>query len=145
MFLDIEELNVNTQNENQKQNENQNDLFLDIEELNVNTNTQNSPDIECLKEVDITSNLENSLETITLINRKLAYQEKYKKAREKVKDAKKKSVLAYLELKNIKKRYMLDDLDEYDLDEDDLDDLDENDLDEDDLDEDDLDDLDEDL
>ena len=42
------------------------------------------------------------------------YYEIYQKAREKAKEAKKNAVLAYLEMKNIKKTYMLDDIDESD-------------------------------
>jgi len=38
----------------------------------------------------------------------------YKAAREKAKNAKKEAVLAYLEAKNIKKTYMLDDIDSSD-------------------------------
>jgi len=37
-----------------------------------------------------------------------------KKAREKAKEAKKEAILAFLEAKNIKKTYMLDDIDESD-------------------------------
>ena len=42
------------------------------------------------------------------------YYEIYKKAREKAKEAKKNAVVAYLEMKNIKKTYMLNDIDESD-------------------------------
>ena len=38
----------------------------------------------------------------------------YQKARERAKEAKKNAILAYLEMKNIKKTYMLDDIDESD-------------------------------
>ena len=65
-----------------------------------------------LKEMDFT--LENNLETITLKKPNQVYYEIYKKAREKAKEAKKHAILAYLEMKNIKKTYMLDDIDESD-------------------------------
>jgi rRNA-processing protein FCF1 len=65
-----------------------------------------------LKEVDFT--LENNLETITLKKPNIVYYELYQKAREKAKEAKKSAVIAYLEMKNIKKTYMLDDIDESD-------------------------------
>ena len=42
------------------------------------------------------------------------FYEIYQKAREKAKEAKKNAILAYLEMKNIKKTYMLDDIDESD-------------------------------
>jgi hypothetical protein len=86
-------------------------ISLDIEDLNdpeevLNTNT--------LTEIDISSGLENGLESITLKKPNQVYYEIYKKAREKAKAAKKEAMLAYLEVKNIKKTYMLDDIDESD-------------------------------
>ena len=80
-------------------------IILDIEEL-----TKEDPNI--LKEVDFT--LENNLETITLKKPNQVYYEIYQKAREKAKEAKKGAIVAYLEMKNIKKTYMLDDIDESD-------------------------------
>ena len=62
----------------------------------------------------MSSTLDNSLETIQLKKPNQVYYEIYKKAREKAKDAKKNAILAYLEMKNIKKTYMLDDIDESD-------------------------------
>lgn len=67
-----------------------------------------------LKEVDLSSALDNSLEAIQLKKPNQVYYEIYQKAREKAKEAKKNAVLAYLEMKNIKKTYMLDDIDESD-------------------------------
>ena len=42
------------------------------------------------------------------------YYQIYQKAREKAKEAKKNAIVAYLEMKNIKKTYMLDDIDSSD-------------------------------
>ena len=56
-----------------------------------------------LKEVDFT--LENNLETITLKKPNQVYYEIYQKAREKAKIAKKGAIVAFLEMKNIKKTY----------------------------------------
>jgi hypothetical protein len=84
-------------------------IVLDIEEL---TTPKDDPTI--LKEVDIFSTLENNLETMTLKKPNQVYYEIYKKAREKAKEAKKTAIVAYLEMKNIKKTYMLDDIDESD-------------------------------
>ena len=67
-----------------------------------------------LKEVDLESTLDNSLETIQLKKPNQVYYEIYQKAREKAKEAKKNAIVAYLEMKNIKKTYMLDDIDESD-------------------------------
>jgi hypothetical protein len=82
-------------------------IVLDIEEL-----VKEPEDPTMLKEMDFT--LENNLETITLKKPNQVYYEIYKKAREKAKEAKKTAILAYLEMKNIKKTYMLDDIDESD-------------------------------
>ena len=68
-----------------------------------------------LKEIIINPNLD-SLETITLKKPNQVYYEIYKEARKKAKIAKKSAIVAFLEAKNIKKTYMLDDLDESDSD-----------------------------
>jgi hypothetical protein len=110
---DITDLNLDNNSEN---------IVLDIEDLSVEPVIKEDPNV--LKEFDLSSsNLENNLESITLKKPNQVYYEIYKKAREKAKEAKKEAILAFLEAKNIKKTYMLDDLDESD---DDLDDLDEN-------------------
>jgi len=99
---DITDLNLDNDSEN---------IFLDIEDLSVETTVKEDPNI--LKEFDLSSsNLENNLESITLKKPNQVYYEIYKKAREKAKEAKKEAILAFLEAKNIKKTYMLDDIDE---------------------------------
>ena len=71
-----------------------------------------------LKEVDLNFTLEDdNLEifendTITLKKPNEVYYELYKAARVKAKLAKKNAIIAYLEAKNIKKTYMIDNLDE---------------------------------
>jgi hypothetical protein len=87
-------------------------IVLDIEELEPVEEKKEDPNI--LKEVDLSSTIENSLETITLKKPNQVYYEIYQKAREKAKEAKKNAIVAYLEMKNIKKTYMLDDIDESD-------------------------------
>ena len=82
---------------------------VDIDSL---LDTQND-----LKEIIINPNLD-SLETITLKKPNQVYYEIYKEARKKAKIAKKTAIVAFLEAKNIKKTYMLDDLDESDSDSD---------------------------
>jgi hypothetical protein len=66
-----------------------------------------------LTEVNIDSDLDN-LETITLKKPNQVYYEIYKAAREKAKKAKKDAIQAFLEAKNIKKTYMLDEIDDSD-------------------------------
>ena len=58
--------------------------------------------------------LENSLETMQLKKPNQVYFELYKEARKKAKEAKRCAILAYLEAKNIKKTYMLDNLNDSD-------------------------------
>jgi hypothetical protein len=102
------------------ENMNDNNLFeleeanieLDVEDLEPKEEIQEDPTV--LKEVDLSSTLDNSLETMQLKKPTQVYYEIYQKAREKAKDAKKNAILAYLEMKNIKKTYMLDDIDESD-------------------------------
>jgi hypothetical protein len=84
-------------------------IQLDFEDI--------SPDVEVLekeelKEFDPAVNLEKDSESITLKKPNQVYHEIYQKAREKAKSAKKMAIQAYLELKNIKKTYMLDDMED---------------------------------
>jgi hypothetical protein len=90
-------------------------IFLEIEDLTAEP--IKTEDSNVLKEVDLSSSLENNLESITLKKPNQVYYEIYKKAREKAKEAKKEAILAFLEAKNIKKTYMLDDIDESEDDE----------------------------
>ena len=85
-----------------------NNIQLDFEDLNK----EEVKDLDELKEVDLSKDLETSLETITLKKPNQVYYEIYKAAREKAKEAKKAAAIAYLEAKNIKKTYMLDDIDD---------------------------------
>ena len=93
----------------------------DIEEIVKDEQVKDDPvkdDPNILKEIDFA--LENNLESITLKKPNQVYYEIYQKAREKAKEAKKNAVLAFLEMKNIKKTYLLNDIDESDSDFDDF-------------------------
>lgn len=70
-----------------------------------------------LKEFELTSP-NNDLDIMTLKKPNQVYYKIYKAARDKAKQAKKEAVLAFLEAKNIKKTYMLDDIEESDTDDD---------------------------
>ena len=80
------------------------DLDLDFEDLDEMVNH----DPNELKEVTISANLENTLESIQLKKPNQVYFELYVEARKRAKDAKKNAIIAYLEVKNIKKTYMID-------------------------------------
>jgi hypothetical protein len=87
----------------------------------------NSLDLN-LTEVNLDSDLDD-LETITLKKPNQVYYEIYKTARKKAKDAKRTAIMAFLEAKNIKKTYMLDDLDDSEDSDMDIEDMSEEDLD----------------
>jgi hypothetical protein len=97
------------QEENKYQQEQQNDeqnkdIIIDLDEKEENLE---------IVPIELSFDKEN-LETITLKKPNQVYYELYKEAREKAKRAKKEAVLAYLEAKNIKKAYMLEDIDSSD-------------------------------
>jgi len=68
-----------------------------------------------LKEFQIS--IEPTMDPITLKKPNEVYYDLYKQARKKAKEAKKTALIAYLEAKNIKKTYMLENLDDSDDDE----------------------------
>ena len=96
--------------EDEKQEEN---ITLDLEFEDLNEDIEENSDE--LKEIDkIDLPLENSLEAIQLKKPNQVYFELYKEARKKAKEAKKNAILAYLEAKNIKKTYMIENMDDSD-------------------------------
>jgi hypothetical protein len=88
-------------------------IDLEIEELNNDTLQENMNEIKEIEDLEM--NLDN-LEPIKLKKPNEVYFELYKEARNKAKLAKKNAILAYLEVKNIKKTFMLDDLNDSDSD-----------------------------
>jgi hypothetical protein len=108
------DLNLNS-NSNSKSSDN--NIVLDIEDLSDVPITEDS---NILKEFDLSTSLGNDLESFTLKKPNQVYYDIYRTAREKAKNAKKEAILAFLEAKNIKKTYMLDDMDESDDEADDL-------------------------
>lgn len=107
----LDNISTNVLENTNKQDQVEEVISLDIEDLNPH---QEKEDTNVLKEVDLASNLDSSLETITLKKHNQVYYEIYQKAREKAKAAKEAAINAYLELKQIKKTYMIDDIDESD-------------------------------
>jgi hypothetical protein len=82
------------------------DLLEDIEENNDDLKEINNNDL----------NLDKNDLSITLKKPNQVYFELYKEARNKAKQAKKNAILAYLEAKNIKKTYMLENINDSDSD-----------------------------
>lgn len=86
------------------------------EPLNINldiVDLDTSEKEEEFKEVEFNVNDKN-LETIKLKNPNEVYLQIYKAAKQKAKEAKKTAILAYLEAKNIKRSYMLEDTNDSD-------------------------------
>ncbi len=71
-------------------------------------------ELNTLKEFDLSLTLEKNSEPIMLKKPNQVYYEIYEKAREKAKEAKRNAIQAYLDMKNIKKTYMLNDINESD-------------------------------
>jgi hypothetical protein len=94
--------------ENENLNDNQ-EITLDFEELD------NYNNVDYLKELNNTDlKLESTLESIQLKKPNQVYYDLYKEARKKAKLAKKNAIIAYLEAKNIKKTYLVENLDDSD-------------------------------
>jgi rRNA-processing protein FCF1 len=73
--------------------------------------------LDDLKEINNNDlNLEKNDLSITLKKPNQVYFELYKEARNKAKQAKKSAILAYLEAKNIKKTYMIENINDSDSD-----------------------------
>ena len=85
-----------------------------IHDIRIDTDVYTDND-ELTEINDINLNID-TLEPIKLKKPNEFYYEIYKKAKEKAKQAKKEMMIAYLEAKNIKKTYMLDDLEDSDSD-----------------------------
>uniref|UniRef100_A0A6C0ARQ7 Uncharacterized protein n=1 Tax=viral metagenome TaxID=1070528 RepID=A0A6C0ARQ7_9ZZZZ len=88
-------------------------ISLEFEDLNDNIEENNDDDLKEMDGFDLS--LEN-LEKMQLKKPNQVYFELYKEARSKAKQAKKSAILAYLEAKNIKKTYMLENLNDSDSD-----------------------------
>jgi len=109
----LETLDIINESESEKKNADENiSLELDFEDLDE-TIEENPND---LSEVIMNINLENTLESIKLKKPNQVYFELYVEARKKAKLAKKNAILAYLEAKNIKKTYMLENINDSDSD-----------------------------
>ncbi len=87
------------------------EITLEFEELDENIDN-NSDEIKELSNSDL--NLEGSLEIMQLKKPNEVYYELYREARKKAKLAKKNAIIAYLEAKNIKKTYLIENLDDSD-------------------------------
>lgn len=97
----------------QSEEKKEEDIDLDIEFEDLSDNIEENDDL--LREItDL--NLDKNEESLTLKKPNEVYFELYKEARNKAKQAKKNAILAYLEAKNIKKTYMIENINDSDSD-----------------------------
>lgn len=109
-----EEPDIKDNKEKDNNNNNNNDILEEVTMVELESESELP---EELKEFDFDfdlplekNNKNDELESLTLKKPNQVYFELYKNARTKAKEAKKSLILAYLEAKNIKKTYMLDNL-----------------------------------
>jgi hypothetical protein len=88
-------------------------VSIEFEDL-VENIEENNDDLREIKNDDL--NLEKNDLSMTLKKPNQVYFELYKEARNKAKQAKKNAILAYLEAKNIKKTYMIENMNDSDSD-----------------------------
>ena len=98
--------------------DNNNDDLLELDFTDLNIEEKKNEETKDLTEIDFDELTQNNLETLTLKKPNQVYFELYKEARNKAKMAKKSAIIAYLEAKNIKKTYMLENLNNSDSDSD---------------------------
>lgn len=126
--LEDSSINDILEDENNIYDETNEDKENDTIDLEIETlPTEDLPKSNDIEEINLEVN--NNLETITLKKPNQVYYDLYREARIKAKEAKKNAIIAYLEAKNIKKTYMLENMDESDSDfEEELNDISENEL-----------------
>jgi hypothetical protein len=94
------------------------EIDIKLEDINEKEQIDNFNE---LREIDLNVNIDTlESESLKLKKPNEVYYEIYKQTRKKAKQAKKDAILAFLEAKNIKKTYMLDDINESDSDDSDL-------------------------
>jgi hypothetical protein len=98
--------------------DNDTDDLLELDFTDLNIEEKKNDETKDLTEIDFDELTQNNLETFTLKKPNQVYFELYKEARNKAKMAKKSAIIAYLEAKNIKKTYMLENLNNSDSDSD---------------------------
>jgi hypothetical protein len=102
--------NIKEKNTNEKNNEE--NIFLEIEDIGIDNLKNNMTEVDISLEDKFDVDVEE--ESIKLKNREQVYKEIYQKAKDKVKELKNATIVAYMELKNIKSMYMVDDIYESD-------------------------------
>ena len=105
------ELDKNHEDKNHEDIKDEENIAFDLEFEDLNEDIKENTDE--LKEINNNDlSLETTLETIQLKKPNQVYFELYKEARKKAKEAKKNAIIAYLEAKNIKKTYMIENIED---------------------------------
>jgi hypothetical protein len=85
-------------------------ISIEFEDLNEEQMEDKTSDLKEINNDDL--NLDKTETSLTLKKPNQVYFELYKEARQKAKQAKKNAIIAYLEAKNIKKTYMIENMDD---------------------------------
>ena len=109
---EFEPLELLETNEEENKDEDE-EIILEVEDLNEDIN-KNNDDLREINNNDL--HLDESKNSMILKKPNQVYFELYKEARKKAKQAKKNAILAYLEAKNIKKTYMIENINDSDSD-----------------------------
>jgi hypothetical protein len=114
---EIEVLDILQTNESNESKNTEENISIDFEDLMEDIEENNDDELKEVNNIDF--NLDKTNSAITLKKPNQVYFELYKEARNKAKQAKKSAILAYLEAKNIKKTYMIENINDSDSDFDD--------------------------
>jgi len=96
-----------------KKIEDEQEVAINFEDLSKDI-FENNDELNDISNIDL--NLDDNFPSMTLKKPNQVYYELYKEARNKAKQAKKNAILAYLEAKNIKKTYMIENINDEDSD-----------------------------
>jgi hypothetical protein len=100
----------------EKLKDDSNVLNIDAQDLNEEPNDEPKELKEINIDFDFDLDLDDKQDALTLKKPNQVYFELYKEARQKAKQAKKNAIVAYLEAKNIKKTYMIENINDSDSD-----------------------------
>jgi hypothetical protein len=111
---DLEEIETLDILQSDESNDKEENISIEFEDLIEDIEENNSDELKEINNTDL--NLDKTDSSITLKKPNQVYFELYKEARNKAKKAKKDAILAYLEAKNIKKTYMIENINDSDSD-----------------------------
>lgn len=111
---DLEEIETLDILQSDESNDKEENISIEFEDLIEDIEENNSDELKEINNTDL--NLDKTDSSIKLKKPNQVYFELYKEARNKAKKAKKDAILAYLEAKNIKKTYMIENINDSDSD-----------------------------